>query len=192
MQVVILAWGLGTRISEETALRPKPMVEIWGKPILWHVMKIYSQYGFKDFIICLWYKGYYIKEWFANYFLHNSDVTIDLKTNKIEVHNNNSEDWKVTLVDTWSETQTWWRIKKVIEWWYIKDNEFMLTYWDWVSDVNIEELVKFHKSHWKLATLTAVKPESRFWKLTFDWDKIIEFWEKKDNIINTWMGDLWF
>lgn len=189
MQVVILAGWLGTRLSEETVIKPKPMVEIWWKPILWHIMKMYSHYGYKNFTIALWYKGYYIKEWFYNYFLHNSDLTIDIKNNNIDIHTNTSEDWKVTLVDTWSETQTWWRIKKIIEWWYIKDDEFMLTYWDWVSDVNIGELIKFHNNHWKLATLTAVQPESRFWKLTFEWNKIIEFWEKKDNIeqyVNGW------
>jgi glucose-1-phosphate cytidylyltransferase len=189
MKVVILAWGLWTRLSEETTIKPKPMVEIWWKPILWHIIKIYSHYGYTDFVICLWYKWYYIKEWFANYFLHNSDVTFDLKNNKMTVHNNNCEDWKVTLVDTWDETLTWWRIKRVIDWWYIDWDEFMMTYWDWVSDVNIKELVDFHKSHWKLASLTAVQPEWKFWKLWLDWNNIYEFAEKKDNedsYINGW------
>lgn len=189
MQVVILAWWLGTRLSEETTLKPKPMVEIGGKPILWHIMKIYSHYWYKDFVICLWYKWYYIKEWFSNYFLHNSDVTIDLKSNKMEIHNCKAEDWKVTLVDTWDNTLTWWRIKRIIDSGYIKWDDFMLTYWDWLSDVNIEELVKFHKHHWKMATLTAVQLEWRFWKLWIEWDKINEFAEKKDNedsYINWW------
>ncbi|MDD4530102.1 MAG: glucose-1-phosphate cytidylyltransferase [Candidatus Gracilibacteria bacterium] len=181
MQVVILAGGLGTRLSEETSLKPKPMVEIGGKPILWHIMKIYSHYGYKDFIICLGYKGYYIKEWFANYFLHNSDVTIDLKNNSMEVHNNNSEDWKVTLVDTGDETMTGGRIKKIIESGYINGDDFLMTYGDGVSDVDMNELVKFHKSHGKLATLTAVQPEGKFGKLGLSGDIVQEFAEKKDN-----------
>lgn len=181
MQVVILAGWLWTRLSEETTIKPKPMVEIGGKPILWHIMKIFSHYGHKDFVICLGYKWYYIKEWFANYFLHNSDVTIDIKNNSIEVHNNNSEDWKVTLVDTWDDTMTWGRLKKIIESWYIKWEEFIMTYWDWVSDVNINELIEFHKQHGKLATLTAIQPEWKFWKLWLDGDNICEFAEKKDN-----------
>ncbi|EKE27067.1 MAG: hypothetical protein ACD_4C00066G0003 [uncultured bacterium (gcode 4)] len=189
MQVVILAWGLGTRLSEETIVKPKPMVEIGGKPILWHIMKNFSYYGHKEFIICLGYKGYYIKEWFANYFLHNSDVTIDTKNNKIEVHNNNCEDWKVTLVDTWDNTMTWGRIKKIIDSGYIKWGEFLMTYGDGVGNVDINNLTKFHKKHWKLATITRVQPEWRFWKLIMDWDNIIKFWEKLDNKdawINWW------
>lgn len=189
MQVVILAWWLWTRLSEETTLKPKPMVEIGWKPILWHIMKIYSHYGYTDFVICLWYKWYYIKEWFANYFLHNSDVTFDLKSNEMTIHNNKSEDWKVTLVDTWDNTLTWWRIKRVIEWWYINWDDFMMTYWDGISNVNIEELVKFHELNNKLATLTAVQPEWKFWKLWLEWNKIYEFAEKKDNedsYINGW------
>lgn len=181
MKVIILAGGLGTRLSEETTLKPKPMVEVWGKPILWHIMKIYSQYWYNEFIIALWYKGYYIKEWFSNYFLHNSDVTFDLKNNHMKVHNNTSEDWKVTLVDTGVETLTWGRIKKIVEAGYIEDDEFMMTYWDGVSDVNIKELVEFHKKNWKLATLTAIQPEGRFGKLWIEWDNITDFAEKKDN-----------
>lgn len=181
MQVVILAGWLGTRLSEETSIKPKPMVEIWWKPILWHIMKIYSYYGYKNFIICLWYKWYYIKERFANYFLHNSDVTFDLKNNDIKVHNNFWEDWKVTLVDTGENTMTWWRIKKVIDSWYITWENFMLTYWDWVSNININELVEFHKSNNKLATLTSVQPEWKFWKLWLNWNIINKFAEKKDN-----------
>jgi len=152
-------------------------------------MKIYSHYGYKDFIICLGYKWSYIKERFANYFLHNSNVTIDLKNNKMEVHNSNSEDWKVTLVDTGDETMTWWRIKRIIEDWYIKEDNFMMTYWDGVSNVDINKLIEFHNINNNFATLTAVQPESRFWKLSFSWDKVFDFWEKKDNIwqfINGW------
>ena len=180
MKVVLLAWGLGTRLSEETVIKPKPMVEIWGKPILRHIMKIYSHYGFNEFIICLWYKGYFIKEWFANYFLHNCDVTIDTKTNDIKVLNNNWEDRKITLIDTWDETMTGWRIKRIKE--YIDGETFLMTYWDWVSDVNIKEVIKFHEQHNKVATLVAVQPESRFGKLVIENGQITEFWEKKDNI----------
>ena len=180
MQVVILAGWLGTRLSEETSLRPKPMVEIGGKPILWHIMKMYSAYGHKDFIICLGYKGYIIKEWFANYVLHNSDVTIDTRTGgQITIHNTSTEDWSVTLVDTGAETMTGWRLKRVGS--YIKDDTFMMTYGDGVSDVNFSELIKFHESHGKLATLTAIQPEGRFWKLGLDGDVITQFSEKKDN-----------
>jgi glucose-1-phosphate cytidylyltransferase len=189
MKVVILAWGLWTRLSEETTIKPKPMVEIGWKPIIWHIMKLYSHYWYNDFVIALWYKWEYIKEWFSNYYIHNSDITFDLKNNSVKVHNNNSENWKVTLVDTWLETQTGWRIKKIIEKGYIEEDNFMMTYWDWVSDINIKKLVKYHKSHNKIATLTSVQPENRFWKLTFEWEKIIDFWEKKDNIgqyINWW------
>lgn len=187
MKVVILAWGLWTRLSEETILKPKPMVEIGGKPILWHIMKIYSHYWYNDFIVCLWYKWYMIKEWFANYFLYNSNVTFDLKTNQMTVHNSESENWKVTLIDTWDSTLTWWRIKRIKD--YIDGNDFMMTYWDWVSDININELVKFHTSHWKLATLTAIKPEWKFGRLWINWDVVYEFAEKKDNddsYINGW------
>lgn len=179
MQVVILAGWLWTRLSEETTVKPKPMVEIGGKPILWHVMKHYAQYGHKEFIICLGYKGYMIKERFADYFLHNNDVTIDIKNNKIEVHNNHDDDWKVTLVDTWDTTLTWGRIKRVKD--YIKWDEFMLTYGDGVSDVNVNKLLEFHKSHGKLATLTAIQPEGKFGRLWLSWDQITEFAEKKDN-----------
>ncbi len=187
MKTVILAWWLWTRLAEETVLKPKPMVEIGWKPIIWHIMKIYSHYWYNEFIVCLGYKWYYIKEWFANYFLHSSDVTISTKDNSIEVHNSHTEDWKVTLVDTWDATMTWGRIKRVKD--YIDWDEFMMTYWDWVSDIDIKALVDFHHSHWKLATLTAITPEWKFWKLWLDWDKITEFAEKKDNEesrINWW------
>ena len=142
MKVLLLAGGFGTRLSEETDLRPKPMVEIGGKPILWHIMKTYSQYGYNDFVILLGYKGYFIKEYFANYFLHQSDVTIDLKNNNMEIHNNSSEPWKVTLLDTGLHTMTGGRIKRAKD--YIGDESFMLTYGDGVSDINIKELVDFH------------------------------------------------
>lgn len=186
MQVVILAGGLGTRLSEETTIKPKPMVEIGGKPILWHIMKLYSSYGYTDFVICLGYKWYIIKEWFANYVLHNSDITIDTRTGwQITIHNTQTEDWTVTLVDTGAETMTGGRIKRVAP--YIKEDTFMLTYGDGVSNVNIQELEKFHISHGKLATITAVQPEWRFWKLGIEGNKIYNFSEKKDNN-DTWVN----
>ncbi len=161
MKVVILAGGLGTRISEESHLKPKPMIEIGGHPILWHIMKIYSHYGFNDFIICLGYKGYVVKEFFADYFLHTSDVTFDFRdNNKLIIHNNVAEPWKVTLVDTGRDTQTGGRIKRVKD--YIGNEPFMLTYGDGVSDVNIKELVQYHNRHNKLATMTAIQPGGRF------------------------------
>jgi len=160
MKVVIFAGGLGTRISEETGTRPKPMVFIGNKPIIWHIMKSYSYYGFNEFIICLGYKGYFIKEYFMNYFMHNSDLTIDIKNNKLKIHGSNSEEFKVTLIETGLNTKTAGRLKQVQK--YIGDEDFMLTYGDGVSNVNINELVKFHKSHNKIATITAVQLEARF------------------------------
>ncbi len=160
MKVLILAGGFGTRLSEETEIKPKPMVEIGGKPILWHIMKIYSHYGFNEFVILLGYKGYYIKEYFANYFLHQSDVTIDLQNNNMEIHQNHSEPWKVTLIDTGIDTMTGGRIKRAKE--YIGDTTFMLTYGDGVGDIEIDKLVEFHKSHGKLLTVTATQPDGRF------------------------------
>ena len=145
MKVVILAGGLGTRISEETHVKPKPMVEIGGKPIIWHIMKIYSHYGFNDFVVCLGYKGYSIKEWFSNYFLHNSDVTLDLETNSVTYHKNRSEKWRITLVDTGEKSMTGGRIKRIQE--HVGDNTFMMTYGDGVSDIDINKLVDFHKDH---------------------------------------------
>ncbi|MBK3333204.1 glucose-1-phosphate cytidylyltransferase [Persephonella atlantica] len=176
MKVVILAGGFGTRLSEETDIKPKPMVEIGGKPILWHIMKIYSTYGFNDFIICLGYKGYVIKEYFANYFLHMSDVTIDLKDNQIEVHNVKAEPWKVTLVDTGLNTMTGGRIKRVKD--YVGNKTFMLTYGDGVGDINIKELLEFHKKHGKYATLTAVQPSGRFGALDLESNQVKAFKEK--------------
>jgi glucose-1-phosphate cytidylyltransferase len=156
MKTVILAGGYGTRLSEETELKPKPLVEIGGKPILWHIMKIYSSYGLNDFVICLGYKGYLIKEYFYNYFLHNSDVTIDVKNNKLKILNQKSEPWTVTLVDTGKDTVTGGRLKRVSK--YLGNKDFCFTYGDGVSDVNIKELIKFHKKNKKLATVTAIKP----------------------------------
>lgn len=177
MKVVILAGGFGTRLSEETHLKPKPMVEIGGKPILWHIMKIYSAYGFNDFIICLGYKGYVIKEYFANYFLHMADVTIDLKDNKIEVHNAKAEPWRVTLVDTGLNTMTGGRIRRIQK--FIGDETLMLTYGDGVGDIDIKTLVKFHKKHGKYATVTAVQPSGRFGALELDEkDNVLSFREK--------------
>ncbi len=160
MKVVIFAGGLGTRISEETDTRPKPMVEIGGKPVLWHIMKIYSQYGFNDFIICLGYKGYIIKEYFMHYFLHNSDITIELGNNKVEIHGTNTESFKVTLVDTGQHTKTAGRLKQVQK--YVGNEDFMLTYGDGVSDVNMKDLLAFHKANNKIATVTAVQMDARF------------------------------
>lgn len=170
MKAVILAGGLGTRISEETSLKPKPMVEIGGMPIIWHIMKIYSNYGIKDFVICLGYKGYVIKEFFVNYKRHASNLTVNLKDGNINIHSSNSEDWNVTLVDTGATSMTGARIKKIKE--YIgEDEDFCLTYGDGVCDVDIREIIKFHKDHKKIATLTAVKSPSRFGVLKFSEDK---------------------
>src|SRR4051812_3061909 len=156
MKAVILAGGMGTRISEETASKPKPMVEIGGRPILWHIMKIYSSHGVNDFVVCLGYKGYQIKEYFANYFLHMSDVTFDMSSNRMEVHQASAEPWRVTLVETGESTMTGGRVKRVRS--YVGDEDFCLTYGDGVSDVNVGALIDFHRKHGKLATLTAVQP----------------------------------
>lgn len=176
MKVVILAGGLGTRISEETSVRPKPMVEIGGKPILWHIMKIYSAHGINEFVICLGYKGYMIKEYFANYFLHMSDVTFDIAANQLEVHQRNAEPWRVTLVDTGDDTQTGGRLKRVGN--YLSEDEFCLTYGDGLSDVNIGKLIAFHRAQRLPATLTAVQPLGRFGSVNLDKNKIIGFQEK--------------
>jgi glucose-1-phosphate cytidylyltransferase len=176
MKVVILAGGLGTRIGEETHLRPKPMIEIGGKPILWHIMKIYAAHGFCDFIICCGYKSYVIKEYFANYFLHMSDITFDIAHNRMEVHRNYAEPWRVTLVDTGEETMTGGRIKRVRR--YLDNEAFCMTYGDGVSDVNITELVAFHRAHGTLATVTAVRPPGRFGCLEMNDDLIMSFQEK--------------
>ena len=177
MKAVILAGGLGTRISEETNIRPKPMIEIGGKPILWHIMKIYSAHGVNDFVVCCGYKGYLIKEYFANYFLHMSDVTFDMSKNSMEVHQRSAEPWKVTLVDTGEETMTGGRLKRVAP--YIENEEaFCLTYGDGVGNVNITELLAFHKEQKVKATLTATLPPGRFGALDFDGTKVRSFKEK--------------
>ncbi|ALV23667.1 glucose-1-phosphate cytidylyltransferase, putative [Campylobacter iguaniorum] len=177
MKVLLLAGGFGTRLSEETDIRPKPMVEIGGRPILWHIMKIYSHYGFNEFVVLLGYKGYYIKEYFANYFLHRSDVTIDLHNNKMDILNNSSEPWKVTLLDTGLDAMTGARIKKARK--FIGDEPFMLTYGDGVSDININKLIEFHKSHGRVVTMTSAQPDGRFGALNLaDNNQVLEFKEK--------------
>jgi len=177
MKVLLLAGGFGTRLSEETDIRPKPMVEIGGKPILWHIMKTYSEHGFNEFVVLLGYKGYYIKEYFANYFMHQSDITVDMSDGSMEIHNNSSEPWKVTLLDTGLHSMTGARIKKAKD--FIGDEPFMLTYGDGVADINIKELVKFHKSHGKLMTMTSAQPDGRFGALNIDEnDQVLEFKEK--------------
>lgn len=180
MKVVILAGGFGTRISEESHLKPKPMIEIGEQPILWHIMKYYSQFGFHEFVICLGYKQYVVKEYFADYFLHTSDVTFDLAKNRMEVHNNYSEPWRVTLVDTGLHTMTGGRIKRIRD--YIGDEPFLLTYGDGVSNVDLAALVDFHKNHGKIATITGVNVGQRFGVLEVDADGAIrEFREKSDD-----------
>lgn len=177
MKVVILAGGMGTRISEETSVRPKPMVEIGGKPILWHIMKIYATHGINDFIICCGYKGYLIKEYFANYFLHMSDVTFDMSQNKMEVHQRYAEPWKVTLIDTGENTLTGGRLKRVAN--HLKDEKaFCFTYGDGVADINIKEQIKYHFEHGKLATVTSVLPPGRYGALDLDGKKVKGFIEK--------------
>jgi glucose-1-phosphate cytidylyltransferase len=177
MKAVILAGGLGTRLNEETTMRPKPMVEIGGQPILWHILKIYSQHGINDFVICLGYKGYMIKEFFANYFLHTADVTFHMQENRMQVHGHHTEPWHVTLVDTGEDTMTGGRLKRITP--YVADEEtFCMTYGDGVGDVDITALIAFHKKHGKLATLTAVQPRQRFGVLEREGDKVTAFREK--------------
>lgn len=190
MKVVILAGGLGTRLAEETGTRPKPMVEIGGKPILWHIMKIYSHYGYKDFVICLGYKGYMIKEYFANYFLHQSDVTFDLANNKMQIHNSDSEDWKVTLVDTGVETNTAGRIKRIEK--YVKGEPFMLTYGDGVSNVDIKGLLEFHKASGKLATLTSIQLPGRFGNIETDANGGVKKFQEKPTGDGVWINGGFF
>jgi len=176
MKAVILAGGLGTRLSEETILHPKPMIKIGGKPILWHIMKIYSAHNINDFIICLGYKGYMIKEYFANYLLHMSDVTFDFKKNYMQVHEQNTEPWKVTLVDTGEYTMTGGRLKRIEK--YLSKSDFSLTYGDGVGDINITELINFHKKQSSLATCTATQPPGRFGSLNITHNKVESFSEK--------------
>jgi len=191
MKVVILAGGFGTRISEESHLKPKPMIDIGDHPILWHVMKIYSAHGFNDFVICLGYKGYVIKEYFANYFLHNSDVTFHLGSNSMEIHDSNSESWKVTLVDTGLTTPTGGRLRRVRK--YLDNETFMMTYGDGVSNVDIPQLLDFHKNHGKHATITAVQPPGRFGALAFEGDvDVVRSFEEKPQGDGAWINGGFF
>ena len=176
MKSVILAGGLGTRISEETHLKPKPMVEIGGKPILWHIMKLYSSHGINDFIICCGYKGYVIKEYFANYFLHMADVTFNMEENTMQVHQKDVEQWNVTLVNTGDDTMTGGRLKRVRD--YLEDDDFCFTYGDGISDINITDLIEYHKNHKKLATVLGVQPPGRYGALEIDSDNVVGFTEK--------------
>lgn len=191
MKAIILAGGLGTRLSEETDLKPKPMVEIGGKPILWHIMKIYSAHGVNDFVICVGYKGYMIKEYFANYFLHQSDVTFCVKDNSMQVHQNNAEPWTVTLVDTGENTMTGGRLKRIKN--YINDDEaFCFTYGDGVGDVDITQLIKFHQAHGKLATLTATRPPGRYGALKFGANNLVERFQEKPEGDGSWINGGYF
>ena len=177
MKVLLLAGGFGTRLSDETDIRPKPMVEIGGKPILWHIMKLYSKYGFNDFVLLLGYKGYFIKEYFANYFLHSSDVEIDIANGQMKVLNNSSEPWKVTLLNTGIDSMTGGRIKRAQD--IVRDEPFMLTYGDGISDIDIDKLLRFHKSHGKVMTMTSAQPDGRFGALDISKDsQVLEFKEK--------------
>jgi glucose-1-phosphate cytidylyltransferase len=191
MKVVIFAGGMGTRISEESHLRPKPMIEIGGKPLLWHIMKIYEANGFTDFIICMGYRGYIIKEYFINYFYHNSDLTVELRKNKIEVHNNNDiESFKVTLVETGYSTGTAGRLQQIQK--YIGNEDFMLTYGDGVADININDLVAYHHSHKKLATMTAIIPEGRFGTMDIDDNNIVKDFKEKPKDDKHWINGGFF
>lgn len=190
MKVVIFAGGLGTRLSEETGIRPKPMVEIGGKPIIWHIMKMYGSFGFNDFIICLGYKGYVIKEYFMHYYMHNSDLTIELKNNKVDVHFSTAEAFKVTLVDTGLNTKTAGRLKRVQK--YIGNEDFMLTYGDGVADVNLGDLLEFHQSHGKIATVTAVQPEGRFGSIEINGNGIVDQFKEKPKGDENWINGGFF
>lgn len=191
MKVLILAGGFGTRLSEETGIRPKPMVEIGGKPILWHIMKLYSHYGYNDFVILLGYKGYMIKEYFANYFLHNSSVTVDLKENSMEILKNHSENWKVTLLDTGLNTYTGGRIKQAQE--LVGNSKFLLTYGDGVSDVKIDNLIDFHNTHKGIISMTTVQPQSRYGTIDFAEDDIkVNSFEEKPEGERGWINGGFF
>jgi len=191
MKVLILAGGFGTRLSEETDIKPKPMVEIGGKPILWHIMKIYSSYGFNEFIVLLGYKGYVIKEYFSNYFLHQSNVTIDLKNNSLKVHQNESEPWKVTLLETGLETLTGGRIRRAKE--FLDPNEdFLLTYGDGLTDVDINKTVEFHRSHKKLLTMTAVQPAGRYGALSIEKSGLVSSFKEKPKGDGAWINGGFF
>jgi len=190
MKVVIFAGGLGTRIAEETETRPKPMVEVGGKPILWHIMKIYSHYGFNEFVICLGYKGFMIKEYFFHYYLHNSDITIELGSNKLDVHYTNTESFKVTLVDTGLSTKTAGRLKKIQS--YIGNEDFMLTYGDGVANIDLKKLVEFHKSHGKIATVTAIQPEARFGGMDVGENGLVNTFKEKPKEDSKWINGGFF
>ncbi len=190
MKVVLFAGGRGTRISEESTLRPKPMIEIGGKPILWHIMKIYAAYGHTEFIICLGYKGWMIKEYFANYFLHNADITVDLSNNSMQVHINNAEPFKISMIDTGLDTMTAGRLKRVLP--YVGDETFMLTYGDGVCNVNLDELVKFHKSTGKICTMTAIQATSRFGIIKMEENGTIQSFEEKPEESGTWINGGFF
>ena len=190
MKAVILAGGLGTRISEETHLKPKPMVEIGGKPILWHILKIFSAHGIKEFVICCGYKGYVIKEYFANYFLHMSDVTFHMKLNSMEVHHKKAEPWQVTLVDTGEATMTGGRLKRVRE--YVGGSSFCFTYGDGVADVDVTSLIAHHRSHGRLATVTAVQPPGRFGSLQIGTDRAVEGFQEKPQGDGIWINGGFF
>ncbi|MFT4804704.1 MAG: glucose-1-phosphate cytidylyltransferase [Patiriisocius sp.] len=190
MKVVLLAGGFGTRLSEETNLKPKPMVEIGGKPILWHIMKTYSYYGFNEFVICLGYKGYMIKEYFANYFLHQADVTIDMANNQFEYHKSEAEPWKVSLIDTGSSSMTGGRIKRVKD--YLNNEPFLLTYGDGVGNVNIADLVAFHENHGKLMTVTSVQPSGRFGALNIAENQEVKSFMEKPKGDGSWINGGFF
>jgi glucose-1-phosphate cytidylyltransferase len=190
MKTVILAGGLGTRLTEETTIRPKPMVEIGGKPILWHIMKIYESFGFNDFIICLGYKGHIIKEYFINYYLYNSDITVEVGSNKTEIHYSSSESFKVTLIDTGVETNTAGRLQKIQK--YIGDEKFMLTYGDGVSNINLPQLLKFHDAHGRLATLSSIQMPGRFGTLEFDDKGLVTLFQEKPKGDGAWINGGFF
>jgi glucose-1-phosphate cytidylyltransferase len=190
MKVLILAGGFGTRLSEETDVKPKPMVEVGGKPILWHIMKTYSHYGINEFVILLGYKGYYIKEYFSNYFLHQSDVTIDMSNGDMEVHNNSSEPWKVTLLDTGLNAMTGARIKKAKD--HIGNETFMLTYGDGVADIDVQETLEFHKQHGKLMTMTSAQPEGRFGALNVSENNQVSVFKEKPKGDGSWVNAGYF
>jgi glucose-1-phosphate cytidylyltransferase len=190
MKVVIFAGGIGSRITEESHLKPKPMIEVGGKPILWHLMKIYSSQGFNDFIICLGYKSYVIKEYFLNYYLYNSDLSIDVRKNDVQVHFTNSEDFKVTLVDTGLETKTAGRLKRIKE--YINEEDFFLTYGDGLADIDLSSELEFHKKHGKTATMTIVKPDGKFGSLEFDDKNSVTCFKEKPKGDGTWINGGFF
>ena len=190
MKALILAGGFGTRLSEETDIKPKPMVEVGGKPILWHIMKTYSHHGINEFVILLGYKGYYIKEYFANYFLHQSDVTIDMSDGSMEIHNNSSEPWKVTLLDTGLDSMTGGRIKRAQD--FVGEESFMLTYGDGVADINIAKLLKFHQSHGKSMTMTSAQPDGRFGALDIDDNNKVKEFKEKPKGDGSWINAGYF